>query len=283
MKQRKPRIVTVLGDPAGIGPELVGRLLADPATSAQADIVLLADTHELERGMDLAGRRSAVHRVASLADVDFSRSPAHVPVLVDCRGDTRGAFERGVSTAEGGLAARVACPWGDLVPGESVAVDGACLTVESAGEGWFAVRVVATTVGRTTAGSWTAGRRVNLERALRAGERLGGHLVQGHVDGVGEVLRVSQQKDARILDIAAPPEVARVSVPLGSITVDGVSLTVNTIADTPQGTELSINLIPHTVQNTALHALQAGSTVNLEIDLIARYVERMLSAGKTIA
>ena len=102
MNQRKPRIVTVLGDPAGIGPELVGRLLADPATCTQADIVLLADAGELERGMDLAGQRTPVQRVAGLDEVDFARAPAHTPLLIDYRGDTRGAFQRGVSTAEGG-------------------------------------------------------------------------------------------------------------------------------------------------------------------------------------
>jgi 4-hydroxythreonine-4-phosphate dehydrogenase len=102
MNKRKPRIVTVLGDPAGIGPELVGRLLADPATSAQADIVMLADANELHRGMDLAGRRTPVHRVASLAEIDFTRAPADTPLLVDYRGDTHGAFQRGMSTAEGG-------------------------------------------------------------------------------------------------------------------------------------------------------------------------------------
>ena len=102
MNPRKPRIVTVLGDPAGIGPELVGRLLADPATCTQADIVLLADAAELERGMDLAGQRTAVHRVAGLDEVDFARAPAHTPLLIEHRGDTHCAFQRGVSTAEGG-------------------------------------------------------------------------------------------------------------------------------------------------------------------------------------
>ena len=102
MNQRKPRIVTVLGDPAGIGPELVGRLLADPATCTQADIVLLADTGELERGMELAGQRTPVQRVTGLDAVDFTRAPVGTPLLVDYRGDTRGEFQRGVSTAEGG-------------------------------------------------------------------------------------------------------------------------------------------------------------------------------------
>jgi len=102
VNKRKPRIVTVLGDPAGIGPELVGRLLADPATSAQADLLVLADAAELQRGMDLAGQRTAVQRVASLDDADFSRAPANTPLLVDFRGDTRGEFQPCVSTAAGG-------------------------------------------------------------------------------------------------------------------------------------------------------------------------------------
>ena len=102
MNRRKPRIVTVLGDPAGIGPELVGRLLADPTTTAHADILLLADAGELERGMDLAGQRTAVHPITDLDHADFTRTPANTPLLLDFRGDTRGPFQRGVSTAEGG-------------------------------------------------------------------------------------------------------------------------------------------------------------------------------------
>jgi riboflavin synthase len=122
---------------------------------------------------------------------------------------------------------------------------------------------------------------VNLEKALRPQDRLGGHLVSGHVDGVGRVLAMQPVGESWELRILAPRELGKYLAYKGSITVNGASLTVNRIADTAEGTELSINLIPHTVDNTALNALQAGSRVNLEIDLIARYVERMLSAGKT--
>ena len=127
----------------------------------------------------------------------------------------------------GGLELVIEAPYDDLTSGESVAVDGACLTVTDRSSGRFGVHVVATSLDRTGFRRYPVGRRVNLERALRVGDRLGGHLVQGHVDGVGLVERVSDRDDARLLDIRAPGEVMAVSVPLGSITVDGVSLTVN--------------------------------------------------------
>jgi riboflavin synthase len=120
---------------------------------------------------------------------------------------------------------------------------------------------------------------VNLEKALRAHDRLGGHIVSGHVDGVGSVQRMEPVGESWELRILAPAGLAKYLAYKGSITVNGVSLTVNSVTDTAEGAEVSINLIPHTVQNTALHALKAGSRVNLEIDLIARYVERMLSAA----
>jgi riboflavin synthase len=120
---------------------------------------------------------------------------------------------------------------------------------------------------------------VNLEKALRANDRLGGHLVSGHVDGLGEVAYFAQVGESWELRIQAPHALAKYLAYKGSITVNGVSLTVNRVSDGADGCEISINLIPHTVNNTALHSLQAGSKVNLEIDLIARYVERMLSSG----
>ena len=129
--------------------------------------------------------------------------------------------------SDGGRDLDITCSWTDLVAGESIAVDGACLTVASLKEGGFGVHVVRTSLDRTRFADLRPGHPVNLERALRVGDRLGGHLVQGHVDGVGTVLRVATREDARLLDIQVPAEVARVSVPLGSITVDGVSLTVN--------------------------------------------------------
>lgn len=171
----------------------------------------------------------------------------------------------------------------DVAPGDSIALNGACMTVTALDPGArrFTIDISAESLDKT-AGLDRAG-EVNLEKALRPQDRLGGHLVSGHVDGVGRVLRMEPVGESWELRILAPPALARFLACKGSITVNGASLTVNSIADTAEGTELSINLIPHTVRNTALHALRAGSRVNLEIDLIARYVERMLSAGKVPA
>jgi riboflavin synthase len=171
----------------------------------------------------------------------------------------------------------------DVGLGDSIALNGACMTVTSldANAGRFTIDISAESLDKT-AGLGEPG-AVNLEKALRPQDRLGGHLVSGHVDGVGRVLAMQPVGESWELRILAPQALGKYLAYKGSITVNGVSLTVNTIADTPQGTELSINLIPHTVENTALHALKAGSRVNLEIDLIARYVERMLSAGKVPA
>lgn len=171
----------------------------------------------------------------------------------------------------------------DVGLGDSIALNGACMTVTSldANAGRFSIDISAESLART-AGLDAPG-PVNLEKALRPQDRLGGHLVSGHVDGVGQVVKMEPVGESWELRILAPRELGKYLAYKGSVTVNGVSLTVNTISDGSEGTELSINLIPHTVQNTALHALAAGSAVNLEIDLIARYVERMLSAGKTIA
>lgn len=171
----------------------------------------------------------------------------------------------------------------DVGLGDSIALNGACMTVTSldAAAGRFCIDISAESLDKT-AGLDRPG-EVNLEKALRPQDRLGGHLVSGHVDGVGRVLAMAPVGESWELRILAPRALGKYLAYKGSITVNGVSLTVNSIADTAEGTELSINLIPHTVQNTALHALAAGSRVNLEIDLIARYVERMLSAGKVNA
>jgi riboflavin synthase len=145
------------------------------------------------------------------------------------------------------------------------------------GEGWFSVHVIKTSLERTNFGSFESGRTVNLERALQVGERLGGHLVQGHVDGVGTVERVSQQEDARILDIRAPAQVAQVSIPLGSVTVDGVSLTVNAL---PGANLIQVSLIPFTLQHTTLGERQPGDRVHLEGDTIGKYVWHLLGGKK---
>jgi riboflavin synthase len=171
----------------------------------------------------------------------------------------------------------------DVGLGDSIALNGACMTVTSldASAHRFTIDISAESLDKT-AGLDDRG-AVNLEKALRPQDRLGGHLVSGHVDGVGRVLRMEPVGESWELRILAPAALGKYLATKGSITVNGVSLTVNSIADTREGTELSINLIPHTVANTALHALRTGSRVNLEIDLIARYVERMLSAGKVLA
>ena len=160
---------------------------------------------------------------------------------------------------------------GDVALGDSIACNGVCLTVVSVAPQGFCVDVspetLSCTVGLDAPGA------INLEKALRLADRLGGHLVSGHVDGVGEVLRFDAVGDNRLLEIRAPQALAKYIARKGSITVNGVSLTTNTVA----GATLTINLIPHTLAATTLGRLQAGARVNLEIDLIARYVERMLN------
>jgi riboflavin synthase len=167
---------------------------------------------------------------------------------------------------------------GDVGLGDSIALNGACMTVVSfdVAAGSFTVDVSAESLDKT-AGLAQPG-PINLEKALRAHDRLGGHIVAGHVDGIGSVTRFEQVGESWELRILAPRGLAKYLAYKGSITVNGVSLTVNAVMDSDDGCEVSINLIPHTVENTALGHLRAGSPVNLEIDLIARYVERMLSA-----
>jgi riboflavin synthase len=175
--------------------------------------------------------------------------------------------------AGGSLELAIASAYRDLQPGESVAVDGACLTVEAATPQTFSVRVVETSLERTSFATYVAGRRVNLERALRAGDRLGGHLVQGHVDGVGTVERVVERDGGRLLDLRVPKEIAQVSISLGSITVDGVSLTVNA---KPAPEVIQISLIPFTLQHTTLGDRRPGDRVNLEADTIGKYVRALI-------
>jgi riboflavin synthase len=175
--------------------------------------------------------------------------------------------------AAGGLELTIHSPYPDLGIGESVAVDGACLTVEAVNPSGFTVHIVTTSLARTCFGDYRPDRRVNLERAVRVGDRLGGHLVQGHVDGVGEVESVEQHRDARLLSLRVPEEVARVSIPLGSITVDGVSLTVNA---KPEDTVIQVSLIPFTLQHTTLGERRTGDRVHLEGDTIGKYVAELL-------
>jgi len=175
-------------------------------------------------------------------------------------------------TREPGLTLAIRAPYRAVRKGESIAVNGVCLTVERVVKGGFTVHVVETTEGRTLFGAYTAGRRVNLERALRAADRLGGHLVQGHVDGVAEVVRIELHGDAWVCDLHVPREVQDVSIPRGSITVDGVSLTINALS----GPDLiQVSLIPFTREHTTLGTLRAGDRVHVEGDVLGKYVRQL--------
>lgn len=164
--------------------------------------------------------------------------------------------------------------------GASIACSGACLTVVDKGrdgEGsWFAIDASAETLARTAPGMWDAGRRLNLERALKVGDELGGHIVTGHVDAVGSIVSVVPVGDSVTVTVAAPAALAPHIAPKGSITVDGVSLTVNDVSDQPDGSaHFTLNIIPHTQAMTTLDEAAAGRPVNLEIDILARYLARM--------
>lgn len=172
----------------------------------------------------------------------------------------------------------------DLQPGDSVALNGACMTVTAlqAANQLFTVDISAESLDKT-AGLSETGACLNLEKAIRANDRLGGHLVSGHVDGIGIVTRFAPVGESWELRIETPPQLARFMAYKGSITVNGASLTVNRVTDSAAGCELSINLIPHTIENTTLGTLATGHRVNLEIDMIARYVERMMTAPPAAA
>jgi riboflavin synthase len=184
----------------------------------------------------------------------------------------------------GDLRAMIAAPFdpAGIAIGASIACSGVCLTVVDrggvAGDAWFAVDISGETVSRSVPGRWSAGSRLNLEPALKLGDELGGHIVTGHVDGVGTVVGVTPIGDSRRVEISAPRELALYLAPKGSITVEGVSLTVNDVADQHDGScHFALNIIPHTADVTTLGALVAGDTVNLEIDVLARYLQRMQS------
>jgi riboflavin synthase len=167
---------------------------------------------------------------------------------------------------------RIRAPYRGLKKGESIAVNGACLTVEKVMKGGFTVHAVQTTLGRTLIGDWQKGRAVNLERAVRAADLLGGHIVQGHVDGVGTVERVVTQGDALLLDVRLPPEIAETTILHGSITVDGVSLTVNAL---PSELVMQVSLVPFTREHTTLGTLGQGDQVHVEADVLGKYVRQL--------
>ena len=171
-----------------------------------------------------------------------------------------------------GVELRVKASYKGVKKGESIALNGACLTVEKVLKGGFTVHAVQTTLGRTLIGEWQKGRQVNLERAVRAGDRLGGHFVQGHVDGVGTVEGVAEVDDAMLVDVRVPPEVEETTILYGAITVDGVSLTVNALAE--HGI-VQVSLVPFTREHTTLGRLSSGDRVHVEADVLGKYVRQL--------
>ena len=192
-------------------------------------------------------------------------------------GTVRSAEQRG------DLRLTIACGY-DLATvdlGASIACSGVCLTVVDKGPDWFAVDVSAETVSRTAAGLWQTSARLNLERALRLGDELGGHLVTGHVDGVGTVVGTCPDGASLKIGVAAPAELGPYIAAKGSITLDGVSLTVNEVRDADDGTtHFAVNIIPHTAGHSTLGELATGRQLNIEIDILARYLKRMADARK---
>ena len=162
-------------------------------------------------------------------------------------------------------------------PGASIACSGVCLTVVDKGDDWFAVDVSAETMSRSAQDMWREGARLNLERSLRMGDELGGHIVTGHVDGVGVVIHVSAEGDSTCIVIRVDRSLASAIAQKGSICLDGVSLTVNDVEDADDGTHFAVNIIPHTAQETTLGELEQEQQLNVEIDVIARYIDRMLA------
>lgn len=181
---------------------------------------------------------------------------------VEQRGDTRIRIGTAYDTATVDLGASISC-------------SGVCLTVVEKGAGWFAVDVSGETLSRTAGVQWTEGRRLNLERALKLGDELGGHIVTGHVDGTGRIVDLHDEGGSKRITILAGPEIAPYIAEKGSVTLDGVSLTVNSVEDRADGVAIGVNIIPHTAAVTAIGSAVVGDTVNIEIDVLARYLQRM--------
>jgi len=185
------------------------------------------------------------------------------------------------ATTRGDLRAVIACPFdpAGIAIGASIACSGVCLTVVerggTAGDAWFAVDISGESVARTVPGRWTVGTKLNLEPALRLGDELGGHIVTGHVDGVGRVESIASEGDSHRVAIRIDRSLAPFIAPKGSVAVDGVSLTVNAVEDDAAGTVFHLNIIPHTWDVTTFAALAEGQPVNIEIDTLARYLQRM--------
>jgi riboflavin synthase len=188
-----------------------------------------------------------------------------------------GRLERATGDAPRRLVVRTALPVAQFAQGESVSVNGVCLTVVAIEGQSFAVEAAAETLAATTLRAWHPGAALNLERALAVGDRLGGHLVLGHVDGVGRIVSVRDEASGRWVEVAAPPAVVPFLLPKGSVTIDGVSLTINRV----DGERFEVFLIPETLRRTALAGAGAGAAVNLEADILGKYVARLL--GQTQA
>ena len=190
--------------------------------------------------------------------------------------DDVGSIDR-VSSTAAGRELRVRCRYDDLQVGESIALNGVCLTVRERGKGFFTCAAVEPTLAVTNIAEWHVGDRVNLERALRPTDRLGGHFVQGHVDGVAKVTRIEQDGDALNIELALPSGLSDLMVERGSIAVDGVSLTIQAM---PSADVVQLSIIEYTREHTTLGSLRAGDMVNVEADLIAKHVRRLLAAFK---
>lgn len=163
--------------------------------------------------------------------------------------------------------------------GASISCSGVCLTVVDKGEDWFAVDVSGETISKTAAGHWREGAKLNLERALRLGDELGGHIVTGHVDAVAEIQSVRPDGDSSRVEIRVPSALAHMIAPKGSVTLDGVSLTVNELREVENGlTDFTVNIIPHTAVHTTLGELRQSQQLNVEVDVLARYLDRMLAS-----
>ena len=187
--------------------------------------------------------------------------------------DDVGTIER-VASIDAGREFRVKCRYDDIVDGESISINGVCLTVREHGKGWFTCAAMITTRGLTTAENWSQGSRVNLERAMRPTDRLGGHFVMGHVDGIARVTRVEPDSDALLVDLALPPGLSELTVERGSVALDGVSLT---IAALPAPETIRVSIIEYTRRHTTLGSLKTGDRVNVEADILARYVQKSLT------
>ena len=183
-------------------------------------------------------------------------------IEIEQRGDVRVVVRCGYDMATVAIGASISC-------------SGCCLTIIDKGADWFAADVSGETVAKTAQGTWTVGRRLNLERALKLGDELGGHIVTGHVDGVAQVISVVAVGDSHCVTIGLPSDIAPFVATKGSVTVDGVSLTVNSVIDGHEGSAFSINVIPHSWSVTTLGELTEARAVNLEIDVLARYLKRM--------